>query len=96
MAALSDSFLPLLVTVTRSDSLDQMTRPGQHGGNEMVTEELTKARIMFGELVVSEPASEGGVPRMGFGLEAEIKAPRAKVSAKSQVDRSHLDTSTVH
>lgn len=68
VAALSDSFLQLLTTMTRSDELDRLARPSSLGGGEMATKELKQARIMFGELV----GKEGAVRRLGFGLEEEI------------------------
>jgi hypothetical protein len=67
VAALSDSFLQLLVTMTRSEQLDRIAQPCSLGGDEQVTEELKHTRIMFGELV----GGDGVVRRVGFGLEEE-------------------------
>jgi hypothetical protein len=68
VAALSDSFLQLLVTMTRSEQLDHVAQPCSLGGDEQATEDLKLTRIMFGEL------AGGGqvVRRIGFGLEDEI------------------------
>lgn len=63
VTALSDSFLQLLTTMTRSEELDRLAQPCSLGGG-MATKELKQMRIMFGELV--------GKERMGFGLEEEI------------------------
>jgi hypothetical protein len=71
VAALSDSFLQLLVTTTRSEELDRVARPCSLGGDEMATKELKQARIMFGELVQGH-SNAGVARRMGFGLEHEI------------------------
>lgn len=38
VAALSDSFLQLSVTITRGEELDRMVRPCELGGDEMATE----------------------------------------------------------
>jgi hypothetical protein len=71
VAAMSDSFLQLLVTITRSEELDRVARPCSLGGDEMATKELKQTRIVFGELVQKDASAEG-VRRMGFGLEHEI------------------------
>lgn len=71
VAALSDSFLQLLVTMTRSEELDRVARPCSLGGGEMATKELKQTSIMFGELA----GREGTRTRMGFGLENEIVSP---------------------
>jgi hypothetical protein len=68
VAALSDSFLQLLVTMTRSEQLGRVAQPCSLGGDEQATEELKHTRIMFGELVGGDRA----VRRVGFGLEDEI------------------------
>ena len=75
VAALSDSFLQLLVTVTRSEELDRIARPCEHGGGEMATTELKNTRIMFGKLSAADEG-EDKLGRMGFGLEAEILRAR--------------------
>ncbi|KAF2627128.1 hypothetical protein BU25DRAFT_411210 [Macroventuria anomochaeta] len=75
VAALSDSFLQLLVTVTRSEKLDRIARPCEHGGDEMANTELKNTRIMFGELSAADER-EDKLGRMGFGLEAEILRSR--------------------
>jgi hypothetical protein len=68
VAALSDSFLQLLVTITRSEALDRVAQPCSLGGDEQATEELKRTRIMFGELAGGDRA----VRRIGFGLEDEV------------------------
>jgi hypothetical protein len=68
VAVLSDSFLQLLVTMTRSEQLNRVAQPCSLGGDEQATEELKHMRIMFGELV----GGDGAVRRVGFGLEDEI------------------------
>jgi hypothetical protein len=74
-AALSDSFLQLLVTVTRSNELDRITRACSLGGNELATAELKDTRIMYGRLGASE-AGDDTFHRMGFGLEKEVTSVR--------------------
>ncbi|KAF2107401.1 hypothetical protein BDV96DRAFT_693411 [Lophiotrema nucula] len=71
VAALGDSFLQLLVTVTRSEELDRIARPCSLGGDEMATKELKHTRIMFGELGAVDKR-ENNFGRMGFGLEEEV------------------------
>jgi hypothetical protein len=71
VAALSDSFLQLLVTITRSEELDRVARPCSLGGDEMAKKELKQTRIMFGELAQGN-SNMGVSRRMGFGLEHEI------------------------
>jgi hypothetical protein len=68
VAALSDSFLQLLVTMTRSEKLDRVAQPCSLGGDEQTTQELKHTRIMFGELAGGDQI----VRRIGFGLEEEI------------------------
>ena len=75
VAAFSDSFLQLLVTVTRSEELDRIAQPCNNGGDEMATKELKDAKIMFGPLRTGDGEKLG---RMGFGLEAEIEDPRGQ------------------
>jgi hypothetical protein len=68
VAALSDSFLQLLVTITRSEELDRVARPCAPGGDETATQELKDMHIMFGELATES----GAARRLGFGLEEEV------------------------
>ena len=68
VAALSDSFLQLVVTMTRSEELDRLARPCELGGEESMTKELKDTRVMFGELA----RQDGARRRLGFGLPEEI------------------------
>ena len=70
VAALSDSFLQLLVMTTRSGELDRIAVPCSLGGEEMATREMKQAKIMFGE--IADGNGDGRVSRMGFGLEHEV------------------------
>ncbi|KAL1600402.1 hypothetical protein SLS60_006787 [Paraconiothyrium brasiliense] len=87
VAALNDSFLQLLVNITRSNGLDRITRPCALGDNEMATTELNNTRIMYGRLSTDE-AADGTTHRMGFGLEVEILAASDRQDdAKYKIDR---------
>jgi hypothetical protein len=81
VAALSDSFLQLLVTMTRSEQLDRVAQPCALGGDEQATQELKHTRIMFGELVGGAQA----VRRIGFGMEDEIVPLRKGTRTSSRM-----------
>lgn len=71
VAALSDSFLQLLITITRSDELDRIARSSSIGGADTATKELKNTRIMYGALATERKDGEG-LGRMGFGLEKHM------------------------
>jgi len=71
VAALSDSFLQLLVTMTRSEELERVTRPCALGGDETATKELKQTMIMFGEIVRGDGKGRV-VRRVGFGAQDEV------------------------
>lgn len=74
-ASVNDSFLQLLVNITRSDELDQLVRSCSLGGNELATTDLKDTRIMYGRLGTQE-AGDNMHYRMGFGLEKEMLSAR--------------------
>lgn len=76
MAAMGDSFVQLLTTMTRSVELDRRARPCGLGGDEMASRELKESRIMFGEVLARDEV--GVVRRLGFGVEGEVVRLRRK------------------
>jgi hypothetical protein len=68
--AMSDSFIQLLLTVTRSVELDHAAMACSSGDNDTAMKELKQTKIMFGEIV--DPIRGGTARRMGFGLEHEV------------------------
>lgn len=70
VSAQSDSFVQLLVAMTRSRGLDDMVRPCSRRKDEVAVRELKKTKIVFGE--IAESKGNGVGRRMGFGLKHEI------------------------
>ncbi|KAH6890271.1 hypothetical protein B0T10DRAFT_485456 [Thelonectria olida] len=73
VAALSDSFIQLLVTTARSDRLDHIAAPCSLGGDELALKELARTNIMFGEVSKRYNSDGKVVKRVGFGLQGEVE-----------------------
>ena len=74
-AAQNDSFVQLLVTLTRSTTIARYTDAESFTGDHDVPQQLNDLRIQFGGLINSRFKDETGtVRRAGFGVPEEIVA----------------------